>query len=184
MLDQPNPLPNPTKLNYIIQWGSKRDLLDSCKLERELLGEETYWEDERVLHWYHRLALLAKRIRDEDDNLIAYISALSISPKAYASIQTSKIHPWNLTYQDIDPLSKHYWIGGALVRPEHQRKGIMTQLYNELNKAIGDNIIADAYSDKAERFMEKNNWTLLTTKDTPLYLHPKGKNYLSSPIPN
>ena len=148
------------------QWS---DVLDALVLEAAALGDGVAWEDDRARAWWDTGAVTAVAVKD-GPQLIAYASAMSISPKTFNAIAEGQLDPTNLDLDHIDLARTHYWVGIVVTDPGHQGKGAGRLALEELIEALNGQCIADVYSEGGRALVEQLGWRKVRDGEHPIYV--------------
>lgn len=160
--------------NLKSQWASKQDLVNSLNSQSYSSHISLNWEEKTATHWYDRLALLAKKIKNTEGEILAFASVISIRETTYKTIQAQPLS--TITNNDIDPLSKHYMLFNICTNPCYIAYNYSLMLITELTRSIGPNIIALSKTINSTTTLNEFNWQKIHNKPD-LYLHPNGANY-------
>ena len=102
--------------------------------------------------------------------LIAYASAMSISPKTFNAIAEGQLDPTDLDLDHIDLARTHYWVGIVVTDPGHQGKGAGRLALEELVEALNGQCIADVYSEGGRALVEQLGWRKVRDGEHPIYV--------------
>ena len=148
------------------QWS---DVLDALVLEAAALGDGVAWEDDRARAWWDTGAVTAVAVKD-GPQLIAYASAMSISPETFNAIAEGQLDPTDLDLNHTDLARTHHWVGIVVTDPGHQGKGAGRLALEELSEALNGQCIADVYSEGGRALVEQLGWCKVRDGEHPIYV--------------
>ena len=104
----------------------------------------------------------------DGSQLIAYASAMSISPATFNAIAEGRLDPTDLDHTDL--ARTHHWVGIVVTDPDHQSKGAGRLALEELVGALNGQCIAGVYSEGGKALVEKLGWRKVRDGNHPIYI--------------
>lgn len=145
------------------------DVLEALILEAESLGEGVAWEIDKVRACWDTGAVTAVAVKD-GSHLIAYASAMSISPETLNAIVEGRLNPTEIGLEHADVARTHHWIGIVVTALEHRGKGAGRLALEELVGALNGKCIADVYSEGGRALVERLGWRKVRDGEHPIYI--------------